>query len=275
MTEPPALLVQRPPARSQFRSPRRARPTGCTVVHTAESALDLIGADTGAEGVSNFIRTRTTPGSYHDIVDSDSVVHLVRYGDEAFQDGTGSNPWALSLSFALRAADWPSLSPQRRDAFLRQGAEAFRRQQGWLASRGYPLTPLRRISKAQSNAGRAGFIAHGERDPGRRSDPGRDFPWGRFFEFCATPDNLPEEDMSETIGPGSAEAVVRLVQKCVKREAVLSNRAGPGQALVVDGDYGAQTTAAVEEYQRGRVKSAQPGIVGGVTSALLFRYENR
>ena len=36
------------------------------------------------------------------------------------------------------------------------------RQQAWLRSKGYPTTPLRRITKAESDRGILGFIAHGE-----------------------------------------------------------------------------------------------------------------
>lgn len=174
-------LRQHQPVRSQFRSPRRARPTGLVVIHTAESILDTVGPDTGAENVAAYMCRRTDPGSYHDLVDSDSALQLVDYADEAFQDGTGSNPYALSLSFALKASDWPRLSQQKRDAFLIQGARAFARQQAWLAAHGYPITPLRRVTRAESDRGVAGFISHSLRDPGRRSDPGLAFPWTRFF----------------------------------------------------------------------------------------------
>lgn len=177
-------LLDNPPARDQYRSPRRKRPTGLTVIHTAESVMDSLGPDTGAEDVAAFIRRRSDAGSYHDLVDSDSVIQLVRYEDEAYQDGTGSNPFALSISFALKTTDWVKLSPEKRAAFLRQGAVAFARQQAWLRANGYPTTPLRRITKAQSDAGEAGFISHAERDPARRTDPGRDFPWGEFFAAC-------------------------------------------------------------------------------------------
>lgn len=206
-------LQDNPPARAQYRAKRRARPTGCTVVHTAESVLDSVGPDTGAENVAGFIRRRTDAGSYHDLVDSDSNIQLVPYGAEAYQDGTGSNPWALSISFALSAKDWPKLSVERRDAFLRQGAVAFRRQQAWLRAKGYPMTPLRRITHAQSEAGVAGFIAHGERDPARRSDPGAAFPWARFLELCAdasaastTPPT--REDWFNMATPADLQAVV-------------------------------------------------------------------
>lgn len=187
-------LRDNPPVRSQYRSPRRARPSGLVVVHTAESILDTVGPDTGAENVAAFIQSRTTPGSYHDLVDSDSALQLVGYGDEAYQDGTGSNPHALSISFALAAADWPRLSAPRRDAFLEQGAQAFARQQAWLRAKGHPLTPLRRVSRAQSDARVPGFISHAERDPARRTDPGAGFPWAEFFAHCRTATTTARED---------------------------------------------------------------------------------
>jgi hypothetical protein len=196
------FLLQHPPVRSQFRRPRRARPTGLLVVHTAENVMDTVGPDTGAENVAGFIRRRTDAGSYHDLVDSDSAIQLVPYDAEAYQDGTGSNPYALSLSFALKAADWPRLKPGKRDAFLTQGARALARQQAWLLAHRHPLTPLRRISRAQSAAGLPGFISHAERDPRRRKDPGAQFPWDRFFAITAdlaapTPTTSEEDTMTQ------------------------------------------------------------------------------
>jgi hypothetical protein len=181
-------LIDHPPAVSQFKSRGATRPSGLVVVHTAESVMDAVGPDTGAENVADFIRRRTTYGSYHDLVDSDTIVQLVRYEDQAYQDGTGSNPRALSISFACRTTDWAKMSAERRRAFLWQGAQAFARQQAWLRSKGYPTTPIRRISKAESDRGVLGLIAHGDRDPGRRSDPGVTapnlFPWDEFFTLC-------------------------------------------------------------------------------------------
>lgn len=180
-----AWLRENPPRRSQFRVGRRApKYTGCTVVHTAESIMDTIGEDTGTLAVARFIRDRTAPGSYHDLADSDSNLKLVRYADEAYQDGTGSNPFAMSISFCCKTSDWVKMSAEKRAGFLRQGALAFARQQEFLRRNGLPTTPLRRISKAESDRGVAGFISHGERDPGRRSDPGADFPWEEFFQAC-------------------------------------------------------------------------------------------
>jgi hypothetical protein len=203
-----AYLTENPPARSQWFH-RRNRPlTGCTVLHDAENIMDTVGPDTGAENVARFIRTRTGPGSYHDLVDSDSGIHLVEYVHGAFHDGTGSNNWALSLSFACRTVDWRRMSPAQRRGFLRQGALRFVAQQLWRQDVGAPLTRLRYITRAQSEAGESGFCCHGWRDPARRTDPGTRapdlFPFDEFLDECKQalaqhmphhPDAAPEDDM--------------------------------------------------------------------------------
>lgn len=214
---PPAYLTVNRPARSQWYA-RRNRPlTGCTVLHTTESAFDEMGADTGAEAVSNFIRTRSTPGSYHDIVDSDSWVRLVEYVHGAYHDGTGSNNWALALSFACRTTDWRRMPRAKRASMLRNGARAFAEQQRWRKANGAPYTRLRLITKAQSDAGWSGLTYHGYRDPGRRSDPGVSppdlFPFDEFIGYCREelagtdhPDALEDElSWNEDINPTKAE----------------------------------------------------------------------
>lgn len=185
-----AYLIDHPPARSQwFREPR-ARLTGCTVLHDTESIFDAIGEDTGAENVAAWIRRRSNPGSYHDLVDSDSWVHLIPWHLAAFHDGTGSNHWALSLSFACRTVDWARMAPAKRAGMLAQGARAFAAQQVYRKQVWAPYTRLRVISKRQSDAGHSGFIGHGHRDPGRRSDPGtippHIFPWQEWLDACRT-----------------------------------------------------------------------------------------
>lgn len=234
-----AYLRRYRPARTQYRSPRRGRPTGLVVVHTAESALDVVGEDSGAEDVARFIRSRTDPGSYHDVADSDSVVQLVEYGDEAFQDGTGSNPFALSISFACRAADWPRMTPARRAGFLAQGAAAFARQQAWLAANAHPLTPLRRVSRAASAGGAAGFISHAERDPARRTDPGPDFPWAEWFAACARAAGqiIEEDDMTPE---QYRTTFVELMREAAERSTPTGRQLGDYLAAVV-----APSTAAL------------------------------
>lgn len=150
--------------------------------------MDTVGVDTGTDTLAEFIRNRTTAGSYHDIADSDSNLHLIEHRHGAYHDGTGSNNWALSISFVCRTADWDRMSPERRRGFLHQGALAFARQQDYRRRVGAPLTELRLITKAQSDRGESGFTYHGFRDPGRRTDPGvaapNDFPFAEFIQEC-------------------------------------------------------------------------------------------
>lgn len=173
-------LVTNPPKRRQFRA-RTRKPTGLLVVHTAESEPDQSGPDTGADAVARFIRDRSDPGSYHTLADSDSRLQLVPYDQAAYGDGTGSNEFGIHISAATQAAKWPTLPKAWRDGAVRQMAKAAADAARWLKKTHGIDVPARRVTKAQSDAGHAGFISHGERDPGRRTDPGKDFPWDDFL----------------------------------------------------------------------------------------------
>jgi hypothetical protein len=174
-------LIDHPPVRSQYRSPRRAKPSGVIVVHTAENAPDYVAFDGGAEAVARFIQSRTDPGSYHELVDSDSAIQLVRYSDEAFHDATGSNPHSLSVSIATRADVWPLAPKAWRDGAVEQAAQAAARQARWVKATTGIVIPARRITRDESERRVPGFISHAQRDPARRTDPGKDFPWSAFL----------------------------------------------------------------------------------------------
>lgn len=175
-------LRKHPPARSQYRSPRREDPSGLIVIHTAESVLDSIGPDSGAENVAAFIARRTdAPGSYHILADSDSRIRLVRFTDEAYGDGTGSNPFAIHISAACRTTDWKTMSADQRKGFIEQMAGGAAVAAKWIKKNYGVSVPSKRITKVQSDERKPGFITHAERDPSRRSDPGADFPWPEFF----------------------------------------------------------------------------------------------
>lgn len=176
-------LEQHSPRQTQFRRPRRAKPSGLIVMHTAESVMDTVGPDTGAENVARFIEGRDDYGSYHTLVDSDSMVRLVPYDAEAYGDGTGSNPFAIHISFALSAADWAKMSKAEQDEYLANGAKAAAHAARWLkAEHGIDVPPIQ-ITREASERRMAGFISHGARDPERRSDPGASFPWARFLDM--------------------------------------------------------------------------------------------
>jgi hypothetical protein len=176
-----AYLIDNRPRRSQHR-PRRATPSGVVVVHTAEARPTLTRPDDSAERVARFIRDRSDPGSYHELIDSDSYVHLVPWDREAFGDGTGSNPHALHISFATQAARWSQLPGWWVEGALTIAAERVAAYSRWLQANHGIVVPAKRITRAESEARQPGFISHGERDPGRRSDPGQHFPWSGFLD---------------------------------------------------------------------------------------------
>jgi N-acetyl-anhydromuramyl-L-alanine amidase AmpD len=185
-----AYLVDHPPVRSQYRRPRRERPSGVV----AENTPDYVAFDGGAEAVARFIQSRTTPGSYHDLADSDSCIQLVPYEWEAFHDGTGTNSHSYGLSFATRADTWPMAPQAWRDGAIEQGAQAAARYARWVKSAHGVTVPATRITADEARNRRPGFVTHAQLDPGRRSDPGRDFPWGQFLARYATLTGSPEPD---------------------------------------------------------------------------------
>ena len=178
-------LLDNPPARSQYRKTRRAKPTGAIVLHTAESILDKIDPDSGAENVARFIQRRSNPGSYHRIGDRDSIVKLIPFSYEAWQDGTGSNAWAIGISLAMQAHTWPDLTTQHRNQLIDTMARMADEAADWLKAEHGITVPAIRLTKAETDAGKPGFIAHGDRDPARRTDPGRHFPWTQFLNRFA------------------------------------------------------------------------------------------
>lgn len=176
-----AWLDTHRPVRRQFTRPRRHPPSGVIVVHTAENVADDDRTDLGAEQVARFIQHRSTPGSYHWLVDSDSRIQLVDLGAEAYGERTGGNRWAVHLSFACRADQWSLLSDEWRQQAFTQAAMAVVDIIEWLKARQLPTPPLERIGVADYRARRPGFIGHGDIDPDRRTDPGVGFDWPGFF----------------------------------------------------------------------------------------------
>ena len=186
MTQDTVYLEEHPPARTQFRRMRRFGVTGAIVVHTAENITDEVWPDGGAENVARFISTRTdAAGSYHTVVDSDSIVEVGRYEWEMFHEGTGGNGWSLGLSFACRADRWPTLPASWVDGAIDRGVEAAGDMAAWVLETRGIVVPAYHLTREEYYAGRPGFIGHGELDPGRRSDPGTAFPWKRFIDQFA------------------------------------------------------------------------------------------
>lgn len=159
-------------------------PSGVMVVHTAESVPTIVLPDSSAERVANFIRNRTDYGAYHRLGDSDSVIRMGDI-DHAVWHCRITNPHSIGYSFACRTVDWPRLpaawKTQAIDLMAHVMAADIREMQRRWGIR----VPLRRITGAQARARVPGFVAHGDTDPTRRTDPGAAFPWAALFSRVA------------------------------------------------------------------------------------------
>ena len=210
------------------------------VVHTTESAFDQIGEDTGAEGVARFQSTTDRPSSYHRIVDRDST--MLQLPDEATAFGAvGLNTVGLHVSLAMRAADWsdPAKAAAAEPALQRAAGIALK----WSSAYGIPL---RLITRQQALSGTAGVIGHGMADPGRRSDPGKDFPWQRFLALAADLD-VQEDDMPLT------REDARMLADAVWND----RRTHAGQPENVPGDVLFSTLAAVHALGRDEAAASE------------------
>lgn len=175
-------LFDNPGPVPQYANPRRGggQPSGTIIIHTAECAMDLDGADDSAENCARFIANRSDYGSYHRLVDSDSIIALVPFEAEAWQD-TETNGWGIGISAAVSAGRWLEIPAARRDRIYRNMGAAAAEAVLFMSARGVSV-PLRRISGGEARARVPGFCAHG--DSGLyRSDPGVQFDWALFFQY--------------------------------------------------------------------------------------------
>lgn len=183
---PLTLLELNPQKTLQYGAVRRngATPSGVVGVHTAENDIDLDGVDLGAENVARFILTRSDYGSYHDLVDADSILRLVPYIAEAW-GAPAINNHGYHVSAAVRAGLWDTIPKPRRDNIVKNMAIAAVDYAEWLEEHYGIIIPARRLTKAEAEALKPGFVAHGDLDPGRRSDPGAKFDWDLFLQTFA------------------------------------------------------------------------------------------
>lgn len=178
-----SYLLDYNPGTQQYTYPRRggAKLSGTVIIHTAECAMDLEGSDDSAENCAHFIANRADYGSYHRLVDSDSIIDMVPWEYEAWQDSETNN-WAVGISAALSAGRWLEVPPARRDAFYRNMAQAAAEFVVYMRTNYGIEVPRRRLSGAEARARVPGFCAHGDSGV-NRSDPGTQFDWTLFFFY--------------------------------------------------------------------------------------------
>lgn len=238
---------------AQYRRPRRQAVSGCVDVHTAESVRDDVGPDTGAENVTGFILRRCDHGSYHVLVDRDSVVHLAPDDAETWHvaataaNGYGNNSHAWGISAACSATDWDPNDPWTIETIDRMGAEiaAFWIRNGF---EGLARNP-RWISKEEADRQQPGLILHGTHQPWDRSDAWKYHPQRSVLDEMlldairrhggGTP-NPPEEE----IMAGEAATILRRIDEqdatlgawMKDTRAILENAMGAATLMVPDAD---------------------------------------
>ena len=192
----------------------RAKLSGAVGVHTSEAVTDYSGADSNAENTAAWMCRRKDYGAYHILADADSIVDLAPASYEVWHD-TETNNHSLSVAGALQASTWLKLSKERREAITKNMAKAAARKVLEAVRTGHlkAAPPARRITGAQAKAGKtAGFYGHGETNPGRRSDPGRNFDWDLFLSeyakaaFAVKPAAVSKPDVKPVAKPVSGKS---------------------------------------------------------------------
>lgn len=251
VNRPGYYLADHPPARSQTGHRRNGHKPTLILTHTAESGTDLTGADLSAEGTARFIARRTTPGSYHRVGDRDSIIPMAST-KWATWGSRFVNDWAVHISLAMDAADWPSLPGELIDDFLVT----------WLDMATTEATEIHRLTGTTPppvllngaearRPGARGFSTHGRVDPGRREDPGRHFPWvAALTEYAVAMGFRPHDveihpDPKDNHG-GPTVPTAPISNPLVAEQQQDLTEAGydPGPA---DGIYGPRTRAADRE----------------------------
>jgi hypothetical protein len=162
------VLLEQETGIQQCRYPRRERLSGMVGIHTAESVMDDIGIDTGAENVASFIVRRGDYGSYHEIVDADSVVQMAPDNYETWHIAADAHNWhSWGISAACAAHEWDPDKWWTRQTINRMGERicAFWRRNGW-----DPLVSARWLNIDQAHNRLIGLVHHGVAQPADRSD---------------------------------------------------------------------------------------------------------
>jgi peptidoglycan hydrolase-like protein with peptidoglycan-binding domain len=185
------LLDHKNPHGNNFYEVRR-EPILAVVMHVTAGLQDqgYVGNDLSAEATAQYAASTDRKVSWHSASDSDSHFQLVPDKYVAFQC-VGYNSVTIGHEISKRDVTWQG-EPQRWvDDTITQAAHSLRR----VADLGIPF---RRATRAELDRERkkkvpkpVGFVTHAELDPERRSDPGGDFPWGRFLVLLGAADPAP------------------------------------------------------------------------------------
>lgn len=152
--------------------PRRSGATasGTIILHDAEGGTDLSGEDMGAENVANYIRTRDSYGSYHDLVDRDTHIPMAPIDYETWHSAP-DNPWSVGISVAWNKADLARMTIAQRRSYYVPLARVVLLRRAEFAKRGIKVPIDRFLTATETRARKPGISTHSRTDPTRRSDP--------------------------------------------------------------------------------------------------------
>jgi len=155
-------LLDHPPASPQFYTSRNNPLTGGVILHTSEGPQ----GPNAAEHTAAYIATRTDPGSYTAIVDTNSTIYLVPDEYTTFSvaaNGYNSRTWNICL--AAQSAQLSQSSPDTWAMIARAGKAI---AEFWTRHGFTPTTAAQWISTDTLN--RPGLACHGDVQPWDRTD---------------------------------------------------------------------------------------------------------
>ena len=236
--------------------PSRSKQIQGIVVHTAEGG-------TKAVNIARYLSTTDRTASAHVVIDDNEIVDLVPDDFTAFHC-KGSNSKALGLEIAYFASKWGE-DPDYEEACIALSAS-------WCAEKAqmYDI-PIKRVNIDEWNAGEKGFISHAECDPSRRTDPGENFDWDKFFGYMTGMVEPPKEETKiydfSKVPPYPGREFKRF-SPLIRGEDVKQWQLAVG-GLSGDGIYGGKSEQACIKFQKEHDLKVD-GVVGKLTWEMTF-----
>lgn len=252
--------------------PTRSKEIQGIVVHTAEGGRSAV-------GIAKYLSTTDRTASAHVVIDDKEIVELVPDDFTAFHC-RGSNNKSLGLEIAYFASKWGE-DPVYEEAVIALSAS-------WCAEKAAAHNiPMERVTIDEWNAGKKGFISHAECDPARRTDPGANFDWDKFFAYMkglsvesteVLEESKPVEEVKEETKIYDFSNIPKWPGRLFKRNVPLVRGQDVKQwqlavgGLSGDGVYGGKSEQACIKFQREHDLKAD-GVVGKITWDTTFAYQ--
>lgn len=257
--------------------PTRSKAIQGIVVHTAEGGTKAI-------NIAKYLSTTDRTASAHVVIDDQEIVDLLPDDHTAFHC-RGSNSKALGLEIAYFADKWGE-DPTYEEAVIALSAS-------WCAQKALQYDiPMERVTIDEWNAGKKGFISHAECDPTRRTDPGANFDWDKFFNYMKGMTDIdvtesghfhhlteePKEETKEETKVYDFSVVPKWPGRTFKRNVPLIRGKDVADwqkavgGLSGDGVYGGKSEQRCIAFQKEHGLKAD-GIVGKITWDTTFAYQ--